>query len=247
MWFFMKNKAGFTLVELSIVLVIIGLIVAGVVGGQALIASARLSKQVQQLQQFKVSYNAFLLQYDAIPGDFGEATDYWPTAGTASGNGDGRLEKSTGSTNTSGGDFDGELPLFFEHLSLASLVPEQYDGSTDLGLGYPAMALNKGFGMIAGESHFYENAACRSSAVKLLLVVAVPNAMPDLDAADNAQILLPKDAKRIDQKLDNGLATSGSFCAWNSSGDATGNCHVTDGRYVVSQTAEQCRASFNLE
>jgi prepilin-type N-terminal cleavage/methylation domain-containing protein len=72
-----KNKEAFTLVELSIVLVIIGLIVGGVVGGQSLVASSRINKTITEFSQYKTAYNAFQLQYDAIPGDFAEGFDYW--------------------------------------------------------------------------------------------------------------------------------------------------------------------------
>jgi prepilin-type N-terminal cleavage/methylation domain-containing protein len=86
------NKSVFTLVELSIVLVIIGLIVGGVVGGQSLIASARIGAQVKQLTQYETAYRAFQLQYDAIPGDMVDASDYWP--GAINGDGNNRLNNN---------------------------------------------------------------------------------------------------------------------------------------------------------
>ena len=46
------KTAGFTLVELSIVLVIIGLLIGGILVAQSMIRTARVAKQVQQLQQF---------------------------------------------------------------------------------------------------------------------------------------------------------------------------------------------------
>jgi prepilin-type N-terminal cleavage/methylation domain-containing protein len=72
-----KYKAGFTLVELSIVIVIIGLIVAGVVGGQRLIKNAKVLSQVSDLKKYDVAFNAFVLQYDNVPGDLRAASSYW--------------------------------------------------------------------------------------------------------------------------------------------------------------------------
>lgn len=82
-----KNN-GFTLVELSIVIVIIGLIVAGVVGGQTLVQQAKLRNVIADLNKWQVAINAFRLEYNALPGDFDNAAAY--TLGT-SGNGNRKI------------------------------------------------------------------------------------------------------------------------------------------------------------
>ena len=88
---------GFTLVELSIVLVIIGLIAGGVVGGKSLIKSSKQQGLVREFIALETAINSFDLQYDAIPGDFVDATDYWPTSNTDSGDGNGKVDNSSGS------------------------------------------------------------------------------------------------------------------------------------------------------
>jgi prepilin-type N-terminal cleavage/methylation domain-containing protein len=57
------NK-GFTLIELSIVLVIIGLIVGGVLGGRELVKQAELRKVLKEAEQFKTAANAFRAKYN---------------------------------------------------------------------------------------------------------------------------------------------------------------------------------------
>lgn len=64
-----KNKTGFSLVELSIVLVIIGLLIGGVLAGQSLIESFKLNSQIQQLQQIDTAYYNFRTKFKQIPGD----------------------------------------------------------------------------------------------------------------------------------------------------------------------------------
>lgn len=74
-----KKIEGFTLVEIAIVIVIIGLIIGGVVGGQSLIQSTKRNSVIKEYNSFKIAINAFKLEYDSLPGDMRDATDYWGT------------------------------------------------------------------------------------------------------------------------------------------------------------------------
>ena len=75
----MDQEHGFTLLELSIVLVIIGLIIGGITVGQDLIRSAELQRLTADINKYKVALNAFKLKYNQLPGDMKNATSYWPT------------------------------------------------------------------------------------------------------------------------------------------------------------------------
>jgi prepilin-type N-terminal cleavage/methylation domain-containing protein len=70
----LKNSAGFTLIELSIVLVIIGLIVGGVLVGQDLIRAAYIRAQISQIEKFNTAVNTFYGKYQALPGDMNATT-----------------------------------------------------------------------------------------------------------------------------------------------------------------------------
>jgi prepilin-type N-terminal cleavage/methylation domain-containing protein len=65
-----NSHSGFTLIELSIVIVIIGLIVAGVVAGQSLVKQSKLYSIITDVSRYKVSVNTFRLTYNAIPGGY---------------------------------------------------------------------------------------------------------------------------------------------------------------------------------
>ena len=66
----MKNKTkGFTLVELSIVLVIIGLLIGGILAAQSMINTAKIQSVVRQLTQFDVAVTNFQTKYGQLPGD----------------------------------------------------------------------------------------------------------------------------------------------------------------------------------
>lgn len=116
-----QNKA-FTLVELAIVVVIIGLLVSGVVGGRSLIESSRINSIMGDVAKYKTAIKAFKLEYDALPGDMTDATDYWGQAGD--GSSAQCLTISGTGTQTCNGDGDGTLE--FPHSSVADSIHEPW-------------------------------------------------------------------------------------------------------------------------
>ncbi len=70
------KKSGFTLLELSIVLVIIGLIIGGVTAGSALIESSKINSQLSQIDKINAAALTFRLKYNSVPGDFNKAVEY---------------------------------------------------------------------------------------------------------------------------------------------------------------------------
>lgn len=92
-----RGKSGFTLVELSIVIIIIGLITGGVLGARSLIGSSERQSLIKELRNIDVATLAFQLEYDSIPGDMRDAYDYWGAncaASAASCNGNGNKQVS---------------------------------------------------------------------------------------------------------------------------------------------------------
>jgi prepilin-type N-terminal cleavage/methylation domain-containing protein len=70
---------GFTLVEIAIVLVVIGLLVGAILVGRDLIHAAELRSVLSDVEKFKTAANTFRLKYNCLPGDCTNATDYWGT------------------------------------------------------------------------------------------------------------------------------------------------------------------------
>ncbi|MDA0781096.1 MAG: prepilin-type N-terminal cleavage/methylation domain-containing protein [Rickettsiales bacterium] len=118
-----KHK-GFTLIELSIVIVIIGLIVAGIVGGQAIVTQAKLRSVISDIDKYKIAINTFQLEYNALPGDLANAESYFGAASTNNGNGNRRIDNYTSATNN-------EQLLLWQHLSLAKIISGTYSGVGD--------------------------------------------------------------------------------------------------------------------
>jgi prepilin-type N-terminal cleavage/methylation domain-containing protein len=130
-------KYGFSLVELSIVLVILGLLVGGVLSGRSLIRAAELRSVTSEYAKFVTSINSFRDKYFSLPGDMPNAFQFWgPACGTNStiiatgcnGNGEGIIFGTLG-----------EGMKAWEHLSRAGLIEGSYSGSGTLVSGYTEM------------------------------------------------------------------------------------------------------------
>lgn len=139
-----KSEKAFSLVELSIVLVILGLLVGGVLAGRDLIAAAALRAQMKQFETIEVAVNTFRVKYNGLPGDLRNADRLnlfsWPASkvgGLGFGDGNGIIEGVTGGSWC--GDyvpaiagtrlFAGELHAFWTQLKRANL----FDGIEESG------------------------------------------------------------------------------------------------------------------
>src|SRR5688500_18384740 len=119
------REQGFTLIEIAIVLVIIGLLLGGVLKGQELITGARVRNFIQQQDGIKAAYFGFLDRYRALPGDYSLALANIPNIATVctggSGDGDGQIEF---------GAQPHENILVSEHLSKAGFINGSYTCGT---------------------------------------------------------------------------------------------------------------------
>ena len=86
------NKRGFTLIELSIVLIIIGLLIVAVNSGTSLIRNAKLRSITNEAKQYQVAVNSFFMKFDKYPGDFGQALGNDAQKSSVAGNGDDQIQ-----------------------------------------------------------------------------------------------------------------------------------------------------------
>lgn len=115
----MRGNKGFTLVEMAIVLVIIGIILGAVIKGQDLIAGAKEKKFKSEVDLLATAYYTYYDKYSRIPGDDEKATLHW--TGAANGNNDG-LIKATAEIAPDTGALD--------HLRRAGFIGDQPPGGT---------------------------------------------------------------------------------------------------------------------
>jgi len=113
----MRKQTGFTLIEIAIVLVIIGLLLGGVLKGQELITSARVRNIISQQDGVKAAYFGFLDRFRALPGDYSlAATNIANVLPAANGNGNGQIRSVTA------GDAIDEYIAVWDHLSKAGFI-----------------------------------------------------------------------------------------------------------------------------
>jgi prepilin-type N-terminal cleavage/methylation domain-containing protein len=232
---------GFTLIELSIVLVIIGLIVGGVLVGRDLIAAAQMRSLITQIEKYNTAVNTFRTKYDNIlPGDM-TATDAakfglwsgcaWGGCGAGAGdptshfvaNNDGILYMGANQGQTLGGKCGGECAMFWRHLSDAHLVEGGFgpdldthgDPQTTNGGGYYVLSM---YTPAAKFGNYY--VAIASLYYSATYGFGQGNVRgPDENVfyllAQNLSALplamSPAQASDIDKKIDDGKPTTGSM------------------------------------
>jgi prepilin-type N-terminal cleavage/methylation domain-containing protein len=115
-----SQQSGFTLVEIAIVLVIIGLLLGGILKGQELINSAKVKNVANDFRTIQTYVYGFQDKYRALPGDDVAATTHLTGTSPAPtpGNGNGIIEGSWAACNATA-----ESMLFWQHVRMASLAP----------------------------------------------------------------------------------------------------------------------------
>jgi prepilin-type N-terminal cleavage/methylation domain-containing protein len=233
------RKYGFTLLELSIVLVIIGLIVGGVVAGQELIQSAKINRAVSEIQAFRSSIYTFRSKYNALAGDFSRAYQYWgapcgaDTSGAAdscNGNGDGKAPTSPIPI------YEGALTFWHLYLSgmnpINNYTPNRADITARLQIGgtvFPYAPVDGSF------YYFFFNP---------------PDLQHWFEIRDNngRGVMSPSQIKVIDDKLDDGIADKGVIRAVRGINYAGTECLSVSqytGNYVLSSTLPACYMRYD--
>jgi prepilin-type N-terminal cleavage/methylation domain-containing protein len=211
-----NDSKGFTLVELSIVLVIIGLLIGGILAAQSMISTAKIQAFVRQIGQFDAAVASFQSRYNGLPGDssvFGCAS-----AGVFVCD-DGLIELSNGQTSNI---WELEAADFWPNLSDSGLKAENVSGGTytsgsmSVESGAPKAKIgNNQTGIyVVGDST--PTVLADSSTAANMYIVADCSA-GSVMAINCSQGLSGIDSIAVDKKLDDGVGTTGNITASDSS------------------------------
>lgn len=270
MKFSTKKCSAFSLVELSIVLVILGLLVGGVLSGQSLIRAAELRSIPTDLARYATAAQTFRDKYFAIPGDMNNATSFWGTdnvscpngggsSGTCNGNGDGAIwNGAVGNTC--------ENQEFWRQLSLAGLIEGKFTPQTPAscflaftpGRDAPRLRISNGAVTISNVGNITSNAAFPGNAIWIgnyqnVFFVGLNNGssingMAGGSGASN-NIFKPEELWNIDTKMDDGKPAIGSVISiypgsYIPAASATTGCTTTNvastAEYSLANSAKAC-------
>jgi len=243
-------KKGFSLVELSIVLVILGLLTGGILGGQALIRAAELRSVTSEYTRWVTATQTFRDKYFAVPGDMTNATRFWGdnatlcadagttdgAPGTCNGNGNGLLGQASGTGTT------GEMFQYWNQLALAGLIEGTYTGFSVSSTVGSRIGENSPRSKISSTGW---TAIMRTSPNTMFFnsIINVNTLQVGQEAGGSLYdpFLKPEEAWNIDSKLDDGKANQGKVRAiwWDECTTAVDNLDAS-AEYVLSDTAKRC-------
>jgi prepilin-type N-terminal cleavage/methylation domain-containing protein len=236
-------RHGFTLIELSIVLVIIGLIVGGILVGRELIHAAELRGDIREIDKMDAAVNTFRLKYNCLPGDCANATQF--LEGAYNGNGNGLID--TGYTGDLDGGFtDGafigyEIAYAIDDLARANVIAVTPFEANDIGV--PTETENVMPRLPYGHAFIVLPEVVRIPGVGAGFALTgkhtyrLGTSHGDLGDPASAVDTIParymsSDAYWIDSKIDDGKAASGRVTP-GSNADSIGSCFEPISSYIV--------------
>ncbi len=230
-----NSEKGFTLVELAIVMVIIGLLIGGVLKGQEMIANAQINATVAQFKGVDAATSTFRDMYDALPGDITNPAVRIPNCtGTCNANGDGNSVL----TNAPG-SIAGENLAFWGHLAAADLLSgiDLTTGNPIWGMNLPSAKIGGGLTVGYTATGVLTNGLGTGRGGHWIMLQGLP-ATAGSDAATAGE------AARIDRKMDDGSPGSGSVISGQA---VNGQCGVSATVYNEAADLVGCSISVRIQ
>jgi prepilin-type N-terminal cleavage/methylation domain-containing protein len=266
------KRSGFTLVELTITLAIIGLIAGGVMAGQAFIQAGNLRALTSDMTLYQRAILQFRNDFGGWPGDFAKATTYWGTAGgtgsdatcygldksamkeTCNGNGDSFIATVNPATAVN----DALEPyLAWQHLANADLIGGSYTGKTANTGGYGTIAgVNTPVGRMPTSTFvmrhlnnaYTTGAYCPTSDATYYdgcygLIMQVGNGRQPTNFNPGSSFITGAEMSSIDKKIDDNMPGFGQIRAYK----ARTNCTTSSTLYNLSNTTKSCDMIVGIE
>lgn len=219
-----RPERGFTLLELSVILLIMALLAVGISLGKDVLDSSKNRSLIQEVQEFRTSILTFRTRFQAFPGDMSDATTY--LSGVANGDGDELIEWNTGSGTPHEG------PQAFLHLQTADLLSSDITLSGQGGTAVintnipPSVITGAGYSV----NYFTSILSNAENTGHYLLLGGESTTGFNL-----TPVLGTEDAHTIDNKMDDNRPKTGRVLAQDP-----GNSTCTANTYDISNSVPAC-------
>lgn len=224
-----KRQSGFTLIEIAIVLVIIGLLLGGILKGQELINSARVKNLATDFRNIPLFIYGYQDKFKTLPGDDPAVVAHLGSNATqastpASSQGNGVINGNWNSTTATD-----ESVLFWQHVRLAGLAPGTTTVPTTLPGDYiPTNASGGTLGIQSGAATAATSPIQSNSA-------GIGGAYIICSTG-----ILGKFAKQLDTQMDDGNTATGSMMATPTTGYAIGAAATATASIVDATSYTVC-------
>jgi prepilin-type N-terminal cleavage/methylation domain-containing protein len=218
----MKTQNGFTLVEIAIVMIIVGLLIGGTFGGMKLIENMQVNKTVQDLKAIESAALTFKDTYGRLPGDIVNPAARLPNCTAApcstAGNGNRRYDFTTWSEALTA---TMEKYTFWSHLQAADLLSMGTKNTTtmDFGEGQPDGPLS-GYRLVSnGNSAIFVAGEKNNEGAAIFI-----SSTPSVAITGSPEFTVScQQLGSVDRKIDDGITYNGNMKGWACSAGAGTN------------------------
>lgn len=245
-----SRDAGFTLVELAIVMLVIGLLIGGILKGQEMIKQGRIKATINQMKSYSAGFVSFQDKYGAMPGDMANATGRLPDCAVATqcfdGDGNGLIGNPADPLDMAQAGFNGvpevETAMFWRHMLLADFIGGVQPGidPTDPAWNatHPVTPLGGGFSVgFNGGAAGTPNIARTGNMIYIMRNLTPPH----------GAVLNVTEAAQIDLILDDGKPNSGTVVADQQAAGCKAGDALTDDWDWTNKNLRNCEIFYFID